>query len=348
MQGVAEADRKNSLRRRSLRWALSVLGVLIFGAILYYGGVEALTVVARPNVLYLLYAFAFSASADVLTSLRWGGIVNALEGKVVQSRLSYLYYVMLGKLSSVFVSQYVGDYGARPLALRASSGTSLSKGFYSVLLDRLFDLILSLLFVVPAVLCFLNVVPPYLAVPVSLVVVAAYWTVGAKNYRLLTASLGGIVHVIKRRKVWRPVPANVTAKLVEVLLSAKKGLEHIGPRGILRANLLTFGRYTAMALRAYFISTALNLAIPFWMLFLGVGIVRFTLLFAVAPGRLGAPEVGWYGLLVLGGVESGAIIPFLIGLRVYGLVFNAILALAAHLAVTLRGNKARGRGPEAA
>jgi uncharacterized membrane protein YbhN (UPF0104 family) len=168
---------------------------------------------------------------------------------------------------------------------------------------------------------------------VSLVVAAAYWAVAAKNYRLLTACLGGIVHVIERRKVWRPVPANVTARLVETLQGAIRGLEDIGPRGILSANLLTFGRYTAMALRAYFISAALNLALPFWLVFLGVGIVRFTLLFAVAPGRLGAMEVGWYGLLALAGLQSSIVIPFLIGLRVYGFLFNAVLSLGTHLAV---------------
>jgi len=333
VQGVERAGRKSRLRGRALRWALSVLGILVFAAILYYGGVEALTVVARANFLYLLYAFVFSASADVLTSLRWGAIVNALEDKVVQSRLSYLYFVMLGKMSSIFVSQYVGDYGARPLALKASSGTALGKGFYSVLLDRLFDLILSVLFVGPAVLCFLKLIPPHSVVPVSVVVAAVYWAASAKNYRLLTACLGGIVYVIERKKVWRPVPANLTAKLVEVLLGAKQGLEDIGPRGILWANLLTFGRYVAMALRAYFISAALNLALPFWVVFLGVGIVRFTLLFAVAPGRLGALEVGWYGLLALAGVESSIVIPFLIGLRVYGFLFNAVLSLGTHVAV---------------
>jgi len=333
VQGVEKADGKNSLRRRPLRWVLSVLGILVFAAIVYYGGVEALTVVARPNFLYLLYAFAFSASADVLTSLRWGAIVNALEGKVAQSRLSYLYYVMLGKMSSMLVSQYVGDYGARPLALKASSGTALGKGFYSVLLDRLFDLILSLLFVGPAVLGFLKLIPPYSVVPLSIVVAAVYWAVGAANYSLLTAFVGGIVQVIGRRKAWRPVPANLTARLVETLSAAKQGLEDIGPRGILRANLLTFGRYVAMALRAYCISLALNLSLPFWVVFIGLGIVRFTLVFAFAPGRLGAMEVGWFGLLALAGLDNSIVIPFLIGLRVYGLLFNAVLALGTHLAL---------------
>jgi uncharacterized membrane protein YbhN (UPF0104 family) len=84
---------------------------------------------------------------------------------------------------------------------------------------------------------------------------------------------------------------------------------------------------------------ALNLAIPFWVIFLAVGLVRFSLLFAVAPGRLGVLEVGWYGMLALAGMESSTIIPFLIGLRVYGFLFNAVLALFTHIAVVVLSQK---------
>jgi uncharacterized protein (TIRG00374 family) len=333
VQWVEGRDGIGRLGGRTVRRVLSALGIVVFGAILYFGGVEALTVVAHVNVLYLAAALVAATAAAFLTSLRWGAIVNSLEGRVVQSKLNYFYYVMLGKMSSLFVSQYVGDYGARPLALKASSGTALGRAFYSVLLDRLFDLILSLLYVVPTALAVLEVIPPYWVVPLTILVAGLYWAVSAANYRVLTGVFGGIVYVVERKRTWRPIPANWMAKLVEILLGAKQGLDHIGQRGILSANLLTFGRYVAMALRAYFISTALNLAIPFWAVFLGVGMVRFTLLFAVAPGRLGALEVGWYGLLALSGVEGSAIIPFLIGLRVYGFVFNAVLSLGAHLAV---------------
>jgi uncharacterized membrane protein YbhN (UPF0104 family) len=194
-------------------------------------------------------------------------------------------------------------------------------------------LILALLFVVPAALGFLELIPPYAVVPASVILAAVYWAVSARNYRLLTACLGGVVSVIERRKAWRPVPANLTAKFVETLLAAEQGLEDIGPRGILRANLLTFGRYVAMAVRAYFISTALHLSVPFWVVFVGLGLVRFTLVLAFAPGRLGAMEVGWYGLLALAGLESSIVIPFVLGLRVYGFLFNAVLSLGTHLAV---------------
>jgi uncharacterized membrane protein YbhN (UPF0104 family) len=94
-----------------------------------------------------------------------------------------------------------------------------------------------------------------------------------------------------------------------------------------------------MAFRAYFISLALNLTIPFWVIFLGVGMVRFILLFAVAPGRLGVLEVGWYAMFALAGLESSTIIPFLIGLRVYGFLFNAVLALCTHMVVIVLPQK---------
>lgn len=107
------------------RRILAVLGILTFGAIVCYGGVEALRQVAQVNPLYLVCAFIAAGLAAVVTSLRWGMIVDALEGRRAHTRLEYFYYVMMGKLSSTFVSQYVGDYGVRPLALRASGNTSM-------------------------------------------------------------------------------------------------------------------------------------------------------------------------------------------------------------------------------
>lgn len=123
--------------------------------------------------------------------------------------------------------------------------------------------------------------------------------------------------------------------MASVLEGARVGFQQVGRRCINAANVLTLGRYLAMAARACLVAVALDLSVPFWLIFLAVGLVRFTLLFAVAPGRLGVLEVGWYGVLALGGVGSATIIPFLIGLRVYSLVFNAVLALGAHVAVTL-------------
>jgi hypothetical protein len=40
-------------------------------------------------------------------------------------------------------------------------------------------------------------------------------------------------------------------------------------------------------------------------------------------------------------VGRSTVIPFLIGLRVYGLVFNAVLALGAHVAMTLLPRRAQ-------
>jgi uncharacterized protein (TIRG00374 family) len=317
------------------RRILSILGILIFVAILYYGGIEALRQVTQVNVLYLAYAFVAAGLAVFLTSVRWALIVNSLEGGGAHSRLHYFYYVMMGKMSSLFVSQYVGDYGVRPLALKASGAATLGRALYSVLLDRTFDLILSLLFLVPALLYLVRIISPEMMIVFVFLLLAVYWAVSAKNHWILTSSLAAIARGVDRNKGRVPLMASILGKVVRTLESANRGLEEVGQRCVTVANLLTLGRYLAMALRAYFISLALNLAIPFWAIFLGVGIVRFSLVFAVAPGRLGALEVGWFGVLALVGIDSSIIIPFLIGLRVYGLLFNAVLALFTHVLVVL-------------
>lgn len=320
---------------KTYRRILSALGILVFGVIIYYGGMEALRQVARVNPLYLFLAFVAAGLAAFVTSVRWGLIVDALEGGPARSKLHYFYYVMMGKISSTFVSQYVGDYGVRPLALKASNTTTMGRAFYSVLLDRLFDLMLSLLFLVPGILYLGGLISPEVLVVLLVFFVGVYWAASARNHQLLADLLGMIVRAVGGARTRITLLAGPLAKLESALEGATKGVERVGRRCITSANLLTVGRYVAMALRAYFISLALNLPIPFWLTFLAVGLVRFTLLLAVAPARLGVLEVGWYGVLALGGTESSTIIPFLIGLRVYGLVFNAVLALATHLAVTL-------------
>lgn len=341
MPAVDSQSVLGKLGGKTYRRVLSALGILIFAAILYYGGMEALRRVARVNLWYLVWAFVGAAMAALVTSLRWGLIVDALEGSSARSRLSYFYYVMMGKISSTFVSQYVGDYGVRPLALKASGATSMGRAFYSVLLDRVFDLMLSLLFLVPGSLYLAGVVSPQVFGVLVVVFVGGYWALMARNHHLVSDLMGLVASAARGLSRRIKVGQGLLDRVATMVEGARMGFEQVGRRCINAANLLTLGRYLAMAVRAYFIALALGLSIPFWLIFLAVGLVRFTLLFAIAPGRLGVLEVGWFGVLALGGVDSAAIVPFLIGLRVYGLVFNAILALAAHLAVTLRASKAR-------
>jgi uncharacterized protein (TIRG00374 family) len=340
VQGVESQAGWGKLGGKVYRRIVSVLGVLIFGAILYYGGLEALRRVARIDLRYLACAFVGAALAAFVTSLRWGLIVDALEGSAAGSRLHYFYYVMMGKLSSTFVSQYVGDYGVRPLALKASGKTTVGRAVYSVFLDRLFDLILSLLFLVPGLLFLGRVVSAEVLSALILLSVGTYWVVSGRNRWLLPRLVGAAVDALRGRGTALPLVGPLIGKVVRTLDGASEGLEQVSEKCINSANVLTMFRYLGMAVRAYFVALALGLSIPFWLIFLAVGLVRFTLLFAVAPGRLGVLEVGWYGVLALGGVAASSIVPFLIGLRVYGLVFNAIMALAAHLAVSLRSNRA--------
>jgi uncharacterized protein (TIRG00374 family) len=314
---------------------------LVFSAILFSGGVEALRQVAEVDLFYLGCAFAAAALGAVLTSVRWGLIVDSLEGSAAHSRLQYFYYVMMGKISSTFVSQYVGDYGVRPLALKSSSDTSVARALYSVLLDRLFDLVLSLLFLGPGLLYLSGLVSTEALMLLVVLLVGGYWAISAKNHHLLSGFLGVTVRALGGEGRSVPLIGGMLGRLASALEGARTGFDQVGRRCITTANVLTLGRYLAMAMRAYFIAVALDLSIPFWLAFLAVGLVRFTLLLAVAPGRLGALEVGWFGVLAVAGISNATIIPFVLGLRLYGLVFNALLALVAHLAVMVGPGKAK-------
>ena len=79
--------------------------------------------------------------------------------------------------------------------------------------------------------------------------------------------------------------------------------------------------------RLVWIADALSLKIPWPWLVLGLPIAQLSLLLTLTPGALGTFELGWYGVLALGGVKSETILAFLIGRRLYTAAFIPIWAL---------------------
>ena len=99
---------------------------------------------------------------------------------------------------------------------------------------------------------------------------------------------------------------------------------------------------TGQAVRAWTLTAALNgvLALAFFMMGQAVGLplplplvvaayplVQLSLIAAVTPGGLGLFELGWIGLLVLGGVSQSDAVAYSVAPRAYVVV--SVLAWAA-------------------
>lgn len=325
----------NDKKIHAFRIVSLVAGILVFGVVLYWGGADALKRVVGANPVYLGCVFTATGLITFLGSLRWGVIVNSMEGRKVCSRRYFYYYQIVGKAVGLFASRNVGDLGARPLAMKMSGSLPLGKALYSSFVDKMFDFWLLFLLVIPVLLYLSKLVALNVYLALLLIFVTLGSIVGASKYESLLNFFLRLVETSMRRIATLPVLGGIVSKRI------LKRLEHVRGRFggenkiAAQAQLLTLLKYVFMIFRAYGISMALNLNIPLGAMFVAMPIVQASALLSVTLGGLGIQELGWYGALALAGVENSRIVVFLIGQRAYVFLSILILAVLSHTTVLL-------------
>ena len=323
------ADQTKQKRNRVLSWAINLAGLLILVLILYLGGVEAWQQIIEGDWRYVLAAFASTLLWNLVAAYRWQLIANRVAGTEICPYRYFVMYHMIGMLVGQVVPITVGMLGARPVALSLSQKISLRRSALSVFLDKLFDLILALLLVVPIGLYLAGWIERPLAfgmigavILVSILLIAwqferAVQLTGQVGTRL--AQPLARLPRIGRRLVQR-LPQQLDRLSSETFLHNSTAV---------RAFLLTLVMYALLAVRHVFIAQALHLEIPWYLLAMGVAVTQLTLIFAVTPGSLGFLEAGWGAVLGLAGLTLDQITTFVIGRRAYVLVFTVVQTLMA-------------------
>lgn len=316
-------------RNRLLGWTINLIGILAFGLILYLGGVEAWAQVLGGELRYVLAALGVTALWNLLAAFRWAAIARQMVGDRSIPYRHYVTYHMIGMFSGQVVPITVGMLGGRPVALSLSQGVSLRRSALSVFLDKVFDLALALLLVVPVVLHLVDLI----SLPLALGLMAAMAALGALlvawKYEAtvrLAGRLGsrlaqplGRLPLVGQRLVQR-LPQHLDRLAEETFLPNRQAL---------RAYLVTLVMYGLLSARLFFIAQALRLEIPWYLLAMGICVTQLTLVFSVTPGSLGFLEGGWAAVLGLGGLGLEAFTTFVIGRRAYVLVFTLIYTLLA-------------------
>ena len=318
-------------RNRILSWLINLFGVLVFGLILYLGGVEAWQQIIDGDWRYVVAAFAVTLLWNMVAAFRWSLIADRVAGtRICQYRYFFTYH-MIGMLVGQVVPITVGMLGGRPVALSLSQQVSLRRSALSVFLDKLFDLALALLLAVPVALYLVGWIERPLAfaliggaVVIGILLVGwqyerAVQTAGRVGARL--AQPLARVPVIGRRLI-RRLPQQLDRLSHETFLRNRVAVQ---------AFLLTLLLYALLAVRLVLISQALRLDIPWYLLAMGVAITQLTLIFSVTPGSLGFLEGGWGAVLGLGGVTLAQFTTFVIGRRAFVLVFTLVGTLLAFL-----------------
>jgi uncharacterized protein (TIRG00374 family) len=317
-------------RNKILSWLINLLGIGAFGLILYLGGVEAWQQIVQADWRYVLAAFAATLLWSLLAAYRWSLIANQVVDFAEPCPYRYYFtYQMIGMLTGQVLPITVGMLAGRPVALSLSRGVSLKRSALSVFLDKLFDLILAVLLVAPVALFLVDWISRSLALGLmtSMVIIGAF--VIGWQYRPAMRLAGQIGSRLARPLARVPTIGPQLARRLPQQLEQITSRTVLPNRLAVRAFLLTIVMYGLLSVRLFFISEALRLDIPWYLLAMGVCVTQLTLIFSVTPGSLGFLEGGWGAVLGLAGLSLEQFTFFVIGRRAFVLVFTLINTLLA-------------------
>jgi uncharacterized protein (TIRG00374 family) len=322
-------DPNKQKRNRILSWLINLAGLLIFGLILYLGGVEAWQQILDGDWRYVLAALAVTLAWNVVATYRWSLLANQLFGYEVCTFRYYFTYQMIGMIIGQVVPISVGMLGGRPVALSLSQQVSLKRSALSVVLDKLFDLILALLLSVPVALYLIGWIERPLTFGIMGGVVLAAVLLIAWQYERVFQIMGRVGARLARPLARVPVIGRRLSQRLPQQLDRLSGDALVHNSTAVQAFLLTLVMYALLSARLFFISQALQLDIPWYLLTMGVAITQLAVVFAITPGSLGFLEGGWAAVLGLAGLTLDQFTTFVIGRRAYVLVFTLIGTLLA-------------------
>jgi uncharacterized protein (TIRG00374 family) len=319
-------------RNRILSWGINLAGVLAFALILYLGGTQAWQQILGADWRYVLAALAATLLWNLVSAYRWSLVAGQVSDKAAACPYRYFFtYHMIGMVTGQVLPVTVGMLGGRPAALSFSRGVSLKRAAVSVFLDKMFDLILALLLVVPVALYLVHWIGLYLAlgcmagmVLIGAILIALKYAPAIQWLAHLAARLSRpLVHVpVIGQKLASRLPAQLDRLATESFLPNRLAVQVLA---------LTLVNYTLLSARLYYIAQALRLNIPWHLLVMGVCVTQLALIFSVTPGSLGFLEGGWGAVLGLAGLTLDQFTFFVIGRRAFLLVFTLLTTLVAFI-----------------
>lgn len=316
-------------RNRILSWVINLAGILVFGLILYLGGVQAWQQILDGDWRFVLGVLAVTIAWNLVAAYRWSLIANEVVGRKICSFRYFYTYQMIGMLIGQVVPITIGMLGGRPAALSLSQEVSLKRSALSVFLDKLFDLILALLLAVPVALYLVGWIERPLAFGLMGSLVVAGILALAWYYERAIQFVGQIGFHVAQPLTRVPVIGRRLVSRLPQQLDRLSNETFLRNRLAVRAFLLTLVLYGLLSVRLYFIAQALQLEIPWYLLAMGVAVTQLALVFSVTPGSLGFLEGGWAAVLSVSGLSLAEFATFVIGRRAYVLVFTLIGTLIA-------------------
>ena len=296
---------------------LSVLGLGVFGILLYWGGSKALDSLRDSHPWYMGAFFVVAFIATLVAAWRWATILNWFLGHSSTPFRTYYYSFTFSRVSGIFLPQAVGDLAVRPVIHGLSSSSSHTDALGGSITERILDISLAVIMSTPAILFLLGVVSArsfaILMFLACLVWLLAMFTVGPLILRWSGHIILNLTHILRKIGAHRFIPvAESCEQFVERINRASQSNS-----SITRVATLTMLRYALIGGYLVLLAYALQLTdLGILEILVALPIVQLSAVIAITPGGIGFIEGGFLGVFAVLGVSTESVMAYLVAQRV--------------------------------
>lgn len=294
------------------------LGLVLFGLFVYLGRAEGLRQMGRLRPWPLMGALLATVAITASIAFRWGTIANALGAEAKVAWLDYYHFFIVGRVVGFVLPKDLSDFAIRAGALNHSNDLSLTQSGGSVILDRMFDVVVAGMFLVACLPYWLGWVGEKTSVCFMLGMATAVGGLSFFCHKPFLMAVGWLMDALRQLAHRVPWTRKVSSGR----------LEHgeFDRRVLLQAFILSLFKFGCTAGRLILFSMCLGLAISPTLIVLGTPVGQVAYLFALTPGGLGIFEAGWLAILTVGGVPGDKALTFVVGQRILTVVLVVFLA----------------------
>lgn len=306
--------------KRWVRRLLQLLSLALFGLILWWAGPEPWRQILTSDWRPLSVGLLLYGAVSFLAALRLRLVSRSLLKRNIASRRRFFYLHMIARALGFILPRGLSALGGKSVGLRAL-GLSLRRSLWIVMTDNLYDVLSLALVSIPA-LFFLQ--GQLGRLPFALLAAALWALLGLGIWIAVAGNrLGPLLAGVLDRLPWLARRLEIDDARIEQLFPA--------PRPALQALLWTILIALLMATTYYAIALAIGLSAPWWLFAAAFPITQLSLIIAVAPGGLGILDLGWLGLLRLGGLPQTEALTFVVAQRAFMVVFVLLWTAAGTL-----------------
>jgi len=320
---------------KSMQFIKWTIGIVLFILILYIGNVFSIKSLPRINIYPLFLVFITTICFSIIHNIRWISIVEVLRQRPKEKKISFFNYyrwLVNSYVMGLIIPIDISFVGVRMFYMHRENMMMPHNAIFSLLFDRLLDLIVFIPFLIPTILFTLKITSYTNTLMLILILycIVFIFISKEKSFLMFLKVYNTVINIIFKAQFMKKIFNVNTIPLTDYTLFKPKTLYAVFGLSIIK--------YLLLGVKYYFLGVALNVNLSFAMSILIISLIQVSCMINITPGGLGIVELGTYGTMKLIGIDEAQILPFVLGQRIIFTACMVIIALLTNIASSISHN----------